>query len=515
MTLCQYGSGTGIVVKKGEETLATLDGKADGDGGTAVYSYEGEAGTLTLEMQCGGEMYIHAMKIVNTAEASYDSQGNWYFVKAGNASSLIDAIDVVNGKNAAKDAERAIIFLPDGIYDLDATVKTAITGHNISIVGQSMDKTIIVTKPDLSVEGLGKADLLDNSGTNLYLQDLTLQNALDYYAASSAGRAAVLQDAGNRTIGKNVRMLSYQDTYYSSNSSQQAYWENCDIHGTVDFICGGGDIRFQKSTISLEPRKTDGKGSRTVVAPTTKTAFGYVFDDCTVVDLAEGKGDWNFGRTWQNEPITVYLNTTLDDNAKNTLIATRWIEKGMNNTDPKTFGEYGTKDAAGTNITPASNIINSYSGAFETILTAEQAAAFAYDKMFTDWDPAALALQLDAPADAKYADGKVTFGVADNGMTGAAIFKNGEFAGISTYGSFDITIDPSQDKLTIRTANRMGGLGPEGKVATTTTGIADVRSKTEDVRGEIYDLQGRRIANGQKPTAKGLYIINGHKVVIK
>ena len=515
VTLCQYGSGTGIVVKKGEETLATLDGKADGDGGTAVYSYEGEAGTLTLEMQCGGEMYIHAMKIVNTAEASYDSQGNWYFVKAGNASSLIDAIDVVNGKNAAKDAERAIIFLPDGIYDLDATVKTAITGHNISIVGQSMDKTIIVTKPDLSVEGLGKADLLDNSGTNLYLQDLTLQNALDYYAASSAGRAAVLQDAGNRTIGKNVRMLSYQDTYYSSNSSQQAYWENCDIHGTVDFICGGGDIRFQKSTISLEPRKTDGKGSRTVVAPTTKTAFGYVFDDCTVVDLAEGKGDWNFGRTWQNEPITVYLNTTLDDNAKNTLIATRWIEKGMNNTDPKTFGEYGTKDAAGTNITPASNIINSYSGAFETILTAEQAAAFAYDKMFTDWDPAALALQLDAPADAKYADGKVTFGVADNGMTGAAIFKNGEFAGISTYGSFDITIDPSQDKLTIRTANRMGGLGPEGKVATTTTGIADVRSKTEDVRGEIYDLQGRRIANGQKPTAKGLYIINGHKVVIK
>ena len=511
VTLCQYGSGTGIVVKKGEETLATLDGKADGDGGTAVYSYEGEAGTLTLEMQCGGEMYIHAMKIVNTAEASYDSQGNWYFVKAGNASSLIDAIDVVNGKNAAKDAERAIIFLPDGIYDLDATVKTAITGHNISIVGQSMDKTIIVTKPDLSVEGLGKADLLDNSGTNLYLQDLTLQNALDYYAASSAGRAAVLQDAGNRTIGKNVRMLSYQDTYYSSNSSQQAYWENCDIHGTVDFICGGGDIRFQKTTISLEPRKTDGKGSRTVVAPTTKTAFGYVFDGCTVVDLAEGKGDWNFGRTWQNEPITVYLNTTLDDNAKNTLIATRWIEKGMNNTDPKTFGEYGTKDAAGTNITPASNIINSYSGAIETILTAEQAAAFAYDKMFTDWDPAALALQLDAPADAKYADGKVTFGVADNGMTGAAIFKNGEFAGISTYGSFDITIDPSQDKLTIRTANRMGGLGPEGKVATTTTGIDMVKGEGFKANGEFYNLNGQRVA---QPT-KGLYIINGNVVVIK
>ena len=511
VTLCQYGSGTGIVVKKGETVLETLPGVADGDGGTAVYNYEGEAGMLTLEMQCGGEMYIHAMKIVNTAETSFDSKGNWYFVKAGNASSLIDVLDVVNGKNAAKDAERAIIFLPDGTYDLDATVKTAITGHNISIVGQSMNKTIIVTKPDVSVEGLGKADLFDNSGTNLYLQDLTLQNALDYYAAGSAGRAAVLQDAGNRTIGKNVRMLSYQDTYYSSNSSQQAYWESCDIHGTVDFICGGGDVRFQNTTISLEPRQTSGKGGRTIVAPTTNTAFGYVFDGCKVVDLAEGKGDWNFGRTWQNAPITVYLNTTLDDNAKNTLISTRWVEKGMNNKDPKTFGEYGTKDAAGTNITPASNVINSYGGAFETILSAEQAAAFAYDKMFTDWDPAVLARQLDAPSDAKYADGKVTFGVADNGMTGAAIFKNGEFAGVSIDGSFDITIDPAQDKLTIRTANRMGGLGPEGTVATTTTGIADVRSKMEDVRGEIYDLQGRRVA---QPT-KGLYIVNGKKVVIK
>ena len=132
VTLCQYGSGTGIAVKQGEKVLDTLPGIADGDGGTAVYNYEGEAGTLTLEMQCGGEMYIHAMKIVNTAETSFDSQGNWYFVKAGNASSLIDVLDVINGKNAAKDAERAIIFLPDGTYDLDATVKTAITGHNIS-----------------------------------------------------------------------------------------------------------------------------------------------------------------------------------------------------------------------------------------------------------------------------------------------------------------------------------------------------------------------------------------------
>ncbi len=42
------------------------------------------------------------------------------------------------------------------------------------------------------------------------------------------------------------------------------------------------------------------------------------------------------------------------------------------------------------------------------------------------------------------------------------------------------------------------------------TGISDVRSKMEDVRG-FYDLQGRRVA---QPT-KGLYIVNGKKVIKK
>jgi len=44
-----------------------------------------------------------------------------------------------------------------------------------------------------------------------------------------------------------------------------------------------------------------------------------------------------------------------------------------------------------------------------------------------------------------------------------------------------------------------------------TTGVNEVRGKMEDVSGEYYDLQGRRVS---QPT-KGLYIVNGKKVVIK
>ena len=40
-----------------------------------------------------------------------------------------------------------------------------------------------------------------------------------------------------------------------------------------------------------------------------------------------------------------------------------------------------------------------------------------------------------------------------------------------------------------------------------------VQKKSAD--DAIYDLQGRKIANGQRPTAKGLYIVNGKKVTVK
>lgn len=44
-----------------------------------------------------------------------------------------------------------------------------------------------------------------------------------------------------------------------------------------------------------------------------------------------------------------------------------------------------------------------------------------------------------------------------------------------------------------------------------TTGVSEVRSQKEDVRGEYFNLNGQRVA---QPT-KGLYIVNGRKVVVK
>lgn len=515
VTNCLYSNGNAQLVFKDADgnEVGRITGKGDGDGQIDAFAYEGSAGELFMEIESGGAVYIHNIKIVNTKTTNYQQEGNWYFVKQGDVSSLLDVLDVVSGANAKQDAERSYIFIPDGVYDLGETVLTAISGFNISIIGQSREGTIIKNAPEVASEGIGTTAVLVNSTQNLYMQDLTLKNELDYYSAGDAGRAVCFQDRGDRAIMKNVALISHQDTYYSQ-STKQSYWEDSDIHGTVDFICGGGDVRFVNTTLSLEPRSANGTGSRTITAPTTTSNFGYVFDGCKVVDLAEGKGDWNFGRTWQNNPICIYLNTTLDENSASTLIGSRWIEKGMNSKDPKIFGEFNTMDEAGNNITPASNIITSHNGQFQTILSAEAADAYAYDKMFTDWNPAFYTIQVEAPQ-ATYYEGVVSWTPANNGAIAYALFKNGEFVAVVEGSDYAIEIEEN-DKLTIRAANSMGGFGPEAEVTIAEPisedgGFVDGLNVIESAEngGPVYNLQGIRVQQANK----GVYIIDGKKVI--
>ncbi len=457
---CSYSKGDINVLDPAGQVIGTFTVPSS-DGAISAVSYEGEAGWLTLEIT--DQSYLHYVTVINTSGIDPIEPVNGYYIaKAGDINSLRNILDFVTVNN---NGERVKIFLPDGTYDMGKTTLTPIPGSNVSLIGQSMDKTIILNAPDVKNEGIGTtATFLINGGIeNTYFQDLTLQNALKYYESGAAGRAVCLQDKGNHTIAKNMRMLSYQDTYYSNNNSMQAYWENCDIHGTVDFMCGGGDVRFQDCTISMEPRNANGTGERTLTAATTNTEYGYVFDHCNIVDLANGKGSWNFSRTWQNQPIVVFLNTTLDKNAEETIIGTRWTPKGMNNTDIYIFGEYNTMNEAGENITPESNMVASYKGTYETVLTAEQAAKYTYENMFSSnsnaWDPAAFTKQVEGPA-ATYQDGMLSWTPVSD-ATAYAIFKNDVFEAIvsAETTSYAIDADLETDVLSIRSANEMGGFG--------------------------------------------------------
>ena len=484
LTLCNFSTTGNITLTdpKGK-MIASVDAKASKDGFSAILKNNStESGEYTLTF--AATAYLHGLSIVNMTEPAYAQDGNWYTVKAGDVQSFITALEIANGNNAAANAARTYIFLPNGTYDLGDKCLTTISGNNISIIGESMDNTIIVNKPE--VEGIGVTATLYNTSTGLYMQDLTLKNA--YPFNNTTGRAVCLQDRGTQTICKNVKMLSYQDTYYSNNNKGQYYFEGSDIHGIVDFICGGGDAFFNKCTLTLEP----GKSSYITASYTNGTKYGYVFDGCKIVGSATN--NFTFGRSWGGTANCAFLNTILDKNAAAKIASTRWTTDGMN-VVAKNFFEYNTLDEDGKVISPAENIVkftkDKEVSEYNTIITAEKAAEFSLDKVFTNWKPADLASQTTATA--------ATLGNDKLAWTGDAqmylVAKDGKFFALTTEKS--VNLNGEKGTFTVRAANQMGGFGATAN--SVSTGIRNIATATAAViKTAIYAADGTQLSNLQK-----------------
>lgn len=490
MNLCQY-SKTGKITlldPKGKE-VSSIDAKATKDGNLGILQNEStESGEYTLTFE-GGDTYIHSLSIVNMTNPAFAQNDNWIEVKAGDAQSFITALEIANGKNAAANAARTFIFLPNGTYDLGDKCLTTISGNNISIIGENMDKTIIVNKPE--VEGIGVTATLFNTSTGLYMQDLTLKNA--YPFDKSTGRAVCLQDKGTQTICKNVKMLSYQDTYYSNNNKGQYYFENSDIHGIVDFICGGGDVFFNKCTLTLEP----GKGSYITAPYTDGTDYGYVFDGCKIVGSATDS--FTFGRSWGGTAKCAFLNTILDKNAAANIASTRWTTGGMN-VVAKNFFEYNTVDENGKVISPAENIVkftkDKEVSEYNTIITAEKAAEFSLDKVFSNWKPAELAAQKSASA-ATESNGKLAW---EGDAQMYIVLKDGKFFAMTAEKSLDIA--GATGSWSVRAANKMGGFGQMTSIVTGIKNIASAKDAAT-VSTAIFSVSGAQ----QNSLQKGINIV--------
>lgn len=399
------------------------------------------------------------------------TQSNGYVVVSNdgtdrkNGENLLGALAYANANSSANNPVK--IFLPNGTYDLgDAAETTKLTASYISLIGESLEGTIIRNTP--VQEGLGTATLLYNKGEYNYLQDITLHN--NYPFGNSTGRAASLKEEGNFTICKNVWLYSHQDTYYSHKSGGYFYFNGGKISGCVDYMCGQSRVYYDGVTLSNDDRSTY----------MTANSELYVFNNCIIEN--NGSNTYYFGRSWSSVnggPHCIFINTTLKDNGSH-LANTRWVEAAMNNLYV-TAGEYGTKNADGTDITPSSNIVNfthdSGNVSLETILTAEQAATYTMAYTLGDW-------AATAETDATQAE---VSNVVLNGNTltweGSSdaylIEKNGEFVALTSETSYAVE---DGETYTVRAANGRGGFGEaaesieETLTLTTTQNMAGYKS---------------------------------------
>lgn len=500
--VCKYSHTGDTELRDAAENVVgklTTEKEVTPDGELQSIQYTGEATTLTFHFT--GTDYIHSLKVYNIAELPKKNEFGYYEIAPNDGAGLILALESM--------AAGEKIFLPNGIYDLGETCLTTISKNNISIIGQSMEGTIIKNTPDYRKEGISTTATLLITATNTYLQDLTLWDNMDYFAAIAAGlsgaRGVSLQDKGTKTICKNVKLLSHQDTYYSNKVGAVKYFEDCEIHGTVDFICGDGSVYFKNNVLVGEQRNASGGGANAITASNADASDkGYVFESCRVKyaeDIQGTKPVMSLGRSWNNAPKCVFLNTILDD-SNGELIMTkdasqqkdkiaRWTLGAMNKL-PEKFGEFNSMDKDGNVVSPASNnvtfVLGSDEKQMETILTADEAATYTIDYTLGAWAADAQNDAQQAVCEEKAEDFEPdAIYMAEAEGEKPILFKGGEFNDkVALYNGITYTI---------RKANGRGGFGlPAG---TDPQGVENTAAEGVKVQKIIRDGQVVIVRDGK------------------
>lgn len=380
----------------------------------------------------------------------------------GNFKAALSAASV-----AASDSNRFYIFFPALAtgYDIGSLIgndgqTTNISTSNLSIIGENMDDVILYNTPKIG--GLGKNSTIwvTQKVKNIYMQDITLLNKGDFRTGKFLSQYAALQDFGDKSIFKNVKLLSNQDTYFTTSMTyprKRAYWESGEIHGTVDFICGAGDIFFNNCLIYLEQRS-----GNVISAPctTTDNKWGFVFFNCTIDGFSTCNNNYRLGRAWRRVPKCVYINTTMKLLPK----AEGWGDPMS--APPVVFAEYNSRDAAGNLVDlskrrsyyfgDSDDGLDTFSTTINPILTELQAANYTIENVLggTDsWNPQNYTKQATAPVITL--DKKTLRWENSSDVLCWEICKDGSYLKFDTINSFEI---PSAGIYTVRAANEMGGL---------------------------------------------------------
>lgn len=393
--------------------------------------------------------------------------------------------------NKTAEAPRRVIFMKDGDYNLGSSSEAKPMLHlnkafNVSIIGESRDGVVLRG----AIEGISNPVFSTRYSTNIYMENFTIRNDLDWGCFNAAGEGTgkgvgVAHYGGNRDIMVNMCLQSNQDTQVTG---ELGYYYNCEIYGSVDFICGGGNHFYDHCTLI-----TTRKGS-VLTAPSTSPLlkWGYVFSNCTV----KGVSGYNLGRPWKDEPRCYFINTTMEATCSNN----GWDKMG---TLPTHFYEYGSKDKNG-NLIDLSVRGNSPTSTnkYTPVLTAEEAAEFIVENVLggtNSWYAPEEYVPMTAPAAAYDGDANAITWGADAKAAGYFVYCLGEFAGYvpgnQTAYSLGAGSRAADDTYTVRSMSANGTLSdhsapvtPSGQVGVEAVGAEN------GAKALYYNLQGVRVS---------------------
>ncbi|KAH7855198.1 hypothetical protein Vadar_022294 [Vaccinium darrowii] len=249
------------------------------------------------------------------AVVAQDGSGNFPNIKAALDASLKRGGD-----------GRYVIHIKSGVYAEHVVVTAAM--KNIMFTGDGMGRTIItgsLSKGEtggtaesatvrvivLKIKNKLAFDIAVIMGDGFVARDITFRNT----AGPQKEQAPAVTSIAPHSAFFRCGFEGYQDTIVAHKGQQ--FYKECDIYGTVDFICGGATAIFQNCNLRLRrsPRRTI-----TIAASfreTPNSPAGFVFHNCRVTaepDLSQviGTHEIYLGRPWKPFARTIFIQNDFD-----------------------------------------------------------------------------------------------------------------------------------------------------------------------------------------------------------
>ncbi|XP_031379314.1 probable pectinesterase/pectinesterase inhibitor 34 [Punica granatum] len=208
---------------------------------------------------------------------------------------------------------RTIIYVRAGRYEEDM-LKVGRKKTNLMFIGDGPDKTIITGKKSVAdkMTTFHTASFAA-TGFGFIARDMTFEN----YAGPGKHQAVALRVGADHAVVYRCTIKGYQDTLYVHSNRQ--FFRECDIYGTVDFICGNAAVVIQHCNIYA--RKPMAQQKNTITAQNRKDPnqnTGISIHACRILatsDLEASKGSFPtyLGRPWKLYSRVVYMLSYLGD----------------------------------------------------------------------------------------------------------------------------------------------------------------------------------------------------------
>ena len=539
-------AGTAKAILNGEEITPVIAGKS------AVFKYAGldYATQYTFQMPKGvlvsrsGEE-VEAVSITfTTMERQQPEKRVFDAIVAqdgsGDYTTVQDAIDAA----PAGRGKPWLIFIKNGQYKEHVDVPA--TKPYLHLIGQSRDGVVIkddrLSGGDNAVHVSVGATVVVNA-SNTFFESLTMENIYGH-EKQNGPQALALNTGGDRIALNNVALLSYQDTWITtSTSNNRHYIKNSLIEGAVDFIYNSGNVYLDGDTLEIN-RPSGGY----IVAPShgADVKWGYVFQN-NVLRAHPGVNvtDIWLGRPWHNQPKTVFINLQTFIN----IPAKGWYETmgGL----PVLWADYNTVDANGnpvdlsqredtyyytqyykmvdgekviaTSRPDASDMPNwteeKVYGTAKNYLTDEEAAQYTIKNVMggdDNWQPDLLCEATEAPAPV-FNDNTISWDEVPYAIC-YVVTRGDEVVAITTETSVDVNAvvcakgsaalgaNDSEEPYKVQSVNEQGGLSKFG-IATDATALNAVSAAKGAKSDVYYNIAGQRVNS----SFKGMVISDGKK----